>query len=127
MSSTDEFMAAAARRDEVLVTRNNRTEKVRLLYWPGDNPRRGSTRWRAKVQNPNGAIFVVDVGCVTLIEGDNFVADEIGVDTQYRNFRGLSASNRPVETGSEVPAVRNTVGGAQPGLGRSEDESHHVA
>jgi len=127
MSSTDEYMAAAARRAEVLVTRNGRSERARLLYWPGDNPRRGSTRWRAKVQNPNGAIFVVDVGAVALIEGDNFVADEIGVDTQYRSFRGLSASNGSGEAGSTVSAVRDAVGGAQSGLGCGEDESDHVA
>jgi hypothetical protein len=127
MSTTDEYMRAAARRQEVLVTRNGRQERAQLIYWPGDNPRRGSTRWRAKVQNSNGAIFVVDVGSVTLIEGENIVADEIGVDTQYRNFRGLSASNRRSETVGEVPTVGNLVGNPQPWVGCSEDESDHVA
>lgn len=127
MASTDDYMAAAMHRDTVLLTRNGRTERVRLLYWPGDNPRRGSSRWRAKVQNANGAIFVVDIGCVTLLNGENIVADEIDDGTKYRNFRGLPASSRPAETGSEVSAVRNAAGDAQSGLGRDEDVTDHVA
>jgi len=131
MASTDDFMRAAMHRDTVLLTRDGRTERVRLLYWPGDNPRNGSTRWRAKVQTVNGAIFVVDIGAITLLNGENIVADEIDDDTKYRNFRSLQpASGSPTAQSDKfavLPPVRNPVGSSQPRVGCSEDESDHVA
>ena len=127
MASTDDFMRAAMHRDTVLLTRDGRTERVRLLYWPGDNPRNGSTRWRAKVRNVNGAIFVVDIGLITLLNGENIVADEIDDDTKYRNFRGLRPDSGPVDVFGAVRPVRSVVGGAQPWVGCGEDVPHHVA
>lgn len=126
MASTDDFMRAAMHRDTVLLTRDGRTERVRLLYWPGDNPRNGSTRWRAKVQNVNGAIFVVDIGAITLLNGENIVADEIDDDTKYRNFRSLRPDSGPINVG-EVPPVRSVVGGTQPRVGCEEDVPNYVA
>jgi hypothetical protein len=127
MASTDDFMRAAMHRDTVLLTRDGRTERVRLLYWPGDNPRNGSTRWRAKVQNVNGAIFVVDIGAITLLNGENIVADEIDDDTKYRNFRSLRPDSGTFDVFGAVHPVRNVVGGAQPRMGCREDVPNYVA
>ena len=127
MASTDDFMRAAMHRDTVLLTRDGRTERVRLLYWPGDNPRNGSTRWRAKVQNVNGAIFVVDIGAITLLNGENIVADEIDDDTKYRNFRSLRPDSGPVDVFGAVPAVRSVAPRSQPRMGCATHVSHHVA
>ena len=127
MASTDDFMRAAMHRDTVLLTRDGRTERVRLLYWPGDNPRNGSTRWRAKVQTVNGAIFVVDIGAITLLNGENIVADEIDDDTKYRNFRSLRPDSRAVDVFGKVPPVRSVAPRPQPRMGCATHVSHHVA
>lgn len=115
-----EMSQAAKARIDVVVIRGENRRAGKLLYW-------SSKRGRAKVLLPSGAVITVATDTVALRDEVNFVADEIGVDTEYRNFRGLSAdSDGPGET-DVMPPVRDAAQGPQPWLGCGEDVAHHVA
>jgi hypothetical protein len=51
----------------VKVTRPGRQLIGRLVYWPGDRPRRGSTKVKARVQLASGAYISVEPSAVTLL------------------------------------------------------------
>lgn len=116
-----EMSKHAKNRGDVIVVREGREREAKLLYW-------SSKLGRAKCMLPSGAVITVRTDEVRLLNGGNIVADEIGVDTKYRNFRGLQ-SDRPAETGSNsrMPPVRGAVASTQPRVGCETDVSHHVA
>jgi hypothetical protein len=68
VSTTAEMFDAAKNRATVRVRRNNDIRTARLIYWPGDTPRRGTVRWKAKVQFQSGKIISVLPGQIELIE-----------------------------------------------------------
>lgn len=59
---------AAKNRATVRVRRKDDIRTARLIYWPGDSPRRGTVRWKAKVQFQSGKIISVLPGQIELIE-----------------------------------------------------------
>lgn len=112
---------AAENRVDVLVVRGRHKRQGKLLYW-------SSKHDRAKVLLPSGAVITVATDTVALLNGENIVADEIDVDTKYRNFRGL----QPDTSGPNTPnTVVSTMGGAvastQPRLGCETHVENHVA
>lgn len=52
----------------VTVRRNDDIRTARLVYWPGNSPRRGTVLWKAKVQFQSGKIISVLPGQIELIE-----------------------------------------------------------
>lgn len=68
MSTTEEMFQAAKNRAMVTVRRNDDIRTARLVYWPGNSPRRGTVLWKAKVQFQSGKIISVLPGQIELIE-----------------------------------------------------------
>jgi hypothetical protein len=112
---------AAENRADVLVTRGKNKREGKLLYW-------SSKHGRAKVLLPSGAVITVATDTVALLNGENIVADEIGVDTKYRNFRGLQPdTGGPTEPNTVVPTMGGAVASTQPRMGCETDVENHVA
>lgn len=112
---------AAENRVDVLVVRGKHKREGKLLYW-------SSKHGRAKVLLPSGAVITVATDTVALLNGENIVADEIGVDTKYRNFRGLQPdTSGPNERNENLPPMGSVVASTQPRLGCETDVENHVA
>lgn len=114
-----EMSKAARDRINVLVVRGNHHRQGKLLYW-------SSKRGRAKVLLPSGAVITVGTDTVVPLNEGNIVADEISVDTQYPDFRGLRTDVGQT-TGEVMPTVGTSAGNTQPRLERRNNVSHHVA
>lgn len=116
-----EMSKAAKDRIDVMVVRGDRRRVGKLLYW-------SSKRGRAKVLLPSGSVITVGIDTVVPLNGGNIVADEIGVDTKYRNFRGVQPlSGGSNERNENMPPVGTSVRGTQPRMGHQKDVTHHVA
>lgn len=116
-----EMSKLAKDRADVLVKRGENERQGKLLYW-------SSKRGQAKVLLPSGAVITVGTDTVVPLNGGNIVADEIGVDTKYRNFRGVQPdSGGSNERNESMPPMGVPVGSTQPRMERDPNVTHHVA
>ncbi len=68
---------SAKDRAKVLVSRPGRQLVATLIYWPGDRPRRGSTKTKARVQLASGKYISVEPTTVTLVPDESLRHDVI--------------------------------------------------